>query len=258
MTANRLVLPLAQAAEAVRYVLIDDEPVYRQPLGATETGELLLVGGYGNVEAFIGIQRQPCHVVVLDLCLNRQTGDAAVLQGVLAIRTLAITHGHRILVYTADERPEPVARCVAAGASGFVSKYGDPSELSRAVVEIGRRGRMAGDAFAKALRELSAHCHDVRLSETLEETLVLLDRGMTDRQIADLRHLSPRTIEDHKRKILELFGAGMEQKRQGFADLTRQLGVSPGDVVNDPAGARPVRGAIRRALERTRAGWLGH
>ena len=107
MTSGPPVLPLAQTSEPVRYVVIDDEPRYRQPISAPDQpdcADLLLVGGYGTVEAFIGIQRQPCHVVVLDLCLNRQTGDKAVLQGVRAIRQLAGEYGHRILVHTADER----------------------------------------------------------------------------------------------------------------------------------------------------------
>jgi hypothetical protein len=38
---------------------------------------LELVGGYPDVESFTAIQNEPCHVIVLDLCLNRRTGDAA-------------------------------------------------------------------------------------------------------------------------------------------------------------------------------------
>ena len=40
----------------------------------------------------------PRHVVVLDLRLNRQPGNPAVLQGVRAIRELTREHGHRVLV----------------------------------------------------------------------------------------------------------------------------------------------------------------
>src|SRR5215469_8735821 len=102
--------------------------------------DLELAGSYGTVEAFLAIQRRRCHVVVLDLCLNRQTGDKALLQGVRAIRQLAGELGHRVIVYTADERPEPVARRVAAGARAYVSKYRDPAALARAVDELGHQG----------------------------------------------------------------------------------------------------------------------
>ena len=66
------------------------------------------VGGYPDVETFLSVHRRPCHVVVLDLCLNRRTGDSTLLQGVRAIRHLAGDLGHRVLVYTAGARPEPV------------------------------------------------------------------------------------------------------------------------------------------------------
>ena len=81
---------------------------------------------------------------------------------------------------------------------------------------------------------------------------MLLGRGLTDAEVAAARNLSPRTIEDHKRKILELFGGHMESKRLGFAGLAVELGVGPGDLVNDNPGGRPTRGKIARNMPWTR------
>lgn len=248
MTGGPAVLPLAAEGEPVRYVLIDDEPRYRQPIDVPAGLNLAQAGGYGTVEAFLAVQARPCHVVVLDLCLNRQTGDKAVLQGVRAITGLAGQLGHRVLVYTADERPEPVARCVAAGAAAYISKYQDPAALAHAVDEVGRHGNIVTSCLHQALRDLAARCRDIRLSATLEETLVMLETGLSDLEIARRRQLSARTIEDHKRKILETFGATMESRHQGFAQLSRELGIAPGDLVNDQAGHRPARGLIARAM----------
>ncbi len=248
MTGGPPVLPLARHGEPVRYVLIDDEPRYRHAIELPGGLDLTLAGSYGTIDAFLAIQSQPCHVVVLDLCLNRQTGDKAVLQGVSAIRQLTSQFGHRVVIYTADERPEPVARCVAAGAAGYITKYEDSAALVCAVNEVGRRGSIVTDSLHRALRDLAARCHDVRLSDTLEETLGLLETGMSDLQIARQRQLSARTIEDHKRKILEIFGACMEHRHQGFAQLARDLGIGAGDLVNDQAGHRPGRGLIARAM----------
>lgn len=248
MTGGPPVLPLAAAGQPVRYVVIDDEPRYRQAIDVPDGLNLTLAGSYGTLEAFIAIQRQPCHAVVLDLCLNRQTGDKAVLQGVRAIRQLAGELGHRVVVYTADERPEPVARCVVAGAAAYISKYEDSPTLARALDEVGRHGSIISDSLHQALRKLAASCRDVRLSDTLEETLALLETGMSDLEIASKRQLSARTIEDHKRKILEIFGTTMEARHQGFAGLARELGIRPGDLVNDRAGHRPARGLIARAM----------
>jgi len=251
------VLPPAAGGRAVRYVIIDDEPRYRLGLGVPSVsgpGPLLeQVGSYPDVESFLAVHREPCHVVVLDLCLNRRTGDVAVLHGVRAIRRLTQELGHRVVVFTADARPEPVARCVAAGAAGFVSKFDeDLTSLAVAVDEVGRHGTVLNSAPTQALEQLVERCRDVRLSDTLERTLVLLDRGMSDHEIARRRGLSPRTVEDHKRKILEIFGTDMERRQQGFTGLAHELGVAPGDLVNDPPGSRPVRGFIRRSTARLR------
>ena len=191
MTCGPPVLPLAADGEPVRYVLIDDEPRYRQPIDVPAGLNVALAGGYGSVDAFLAVQARPCHVIVLDLCLNRQTGDTAVLQGVRAIGQLAGQFGHRVVVYTADERPEPVARCVAAGAAGYISKYQEPTVLAQAVHEVGRRGNFVTGCLHQALRDLASRCRDIRLSATLEETLVLLDTGMTDLEIARRRQLLP-------------------------------------------------------------------
>lgn len=253
--ARAVCLPLASAGQLVRYVCIDDEPRYRLPLevlgGAAEACGMEQVGSYSDVESFLSVHREPCHVVVLDLCLNRRTGDEAVLHGVRAIRHLARDLGHRILVHTSDPRPEPVARCVAAGALGFVSKYDeDTTVLPRTVAEIGRRGGVFSGELTTALAQLAERCRDVRLSASLEETLRLLDSGLTDAEVAERRHISPRTVEDHKRKILAVFGEEMERQRLGFGKLAQELGIAEGDLVNDSAGSRPARGMIRAALHR--------
>jgi DNA-binding NarL/FixJ family response regulator len=242
------VLPLAASGTPVRYVVIDDEPRYRIGLGGPDTPLLEQAGSYDAVETFLAIQREPCHVVVLDLCLNRQTGDLAVLHGVKAIRQLTGL-GHRVLVHTADERPDPVARCVVAGAAGYISKYANgEGTLAQAVAEVGHHGYVHSPLLTAELRELTRRSPDIRLSGSVEETLTLLGHGLTDRDIAQRRHLSIRTIEDHKSKILDAFGDYMRSRNLGFEGLTRDLGIGPGDLVNDLAGTRPVRGAIANAI----------
>ncbi len=244
MTALR---PLAAEGEPVRYVVVDDEPAYRQQeLPPPHSGLIERIGDFGTVDALVRAD-PPCHVVVLDLCLNRQTGDEAIVQGVRAVRLLNGELNHRVVLHTADERPEPVARCAAAGAAAYVSKF-SPEELSQTIFDVGRHGRVLTRTAEEALRELARRSHDLRLSEPLEETLRLLGRGLSDGEVARLRNLSPRTVEGHKRKILEIFGEHMEAEVIGFADLARELGVRSGDLVNDDAGGRPARGLIARGM----------
>ena len=141
-----------------------------------------------------------------------------------------------------------MARCVAAGAAGFVDKYNDDfGVLAQAVEEIGRKGHIVTGSLHNALRKLAGKCRDVRLSDTLEETLVLLDQGMKDVEIAKLRCLSAKTIEDHKRKILVEFGGDLEARISGFGNLTRELGIAPGDMSLMRAVVSGASGVVRPA-----------
>ena len=232
----------------IHYVVIDDEPAYRgRDLAGAEKHGILESGNYPTVDAFLSLHRAPVHVVVLDLCLNRQTGDAAVLQGVRAVRLLTRDHGLRVVVHTADERAEPVARCIAAGAAAYVSKY-LPTDLAEVISEVGRHGAITTPQLEQALRDLVNRTWDVRLSAPVEQTLQLLGRGLSDAQVAERRHLSSRTVEDHKRKILEEFGVVMEAHALGFEGLARELGITDGDLVNDSATGRPARGILERLM----------
>jgi len=141
-----------------------------------------------------------------------------------------------------------VASWLAAALPGYISKYDDLALLAHAIDEIGRNGSIITDSLHDALLQLCTRCRDIRLSDTHERTLTLLETGMTDREIATQRQISSRTIEDHKRKILETSGSSLEASHQGFAQLTHDLGIRPGDLINDQAGNRPARALIARVM----------
>ena len=103
-----------------------------------------------------------------DLCLNGQTGDTAVLR--VSARSGNSSAGSVTASWcTQPTRNLPMARCVAAGAAGFVDKYNhDFGVLVQAADEIGRSGHIVTGSLRNALRKLAWKCRDVRLSDTLE------------------------------------------------------------------------------------------
>jgi len=82
------------------------------------------------------------------------------------------------VVYTADERPGPVARCDAAGAAAYISEYDDSPALARAVDEVGRHGSIVGDSLHQALRRSGRSVRRHPALGHLEEALALLETGM--------------------------------------------------------------------------------
>ena len=84
--------------------------------------------------------------------------------------------------------------------------------------------------------------------------LVVMDCALSPIQQRNLEKAWNTKVLDRTGLILEIFGASLETSHQGFAHLARELGITPGDLVNDQAGQRPARGLIARAMP-----WLlGH
>jgi len=100
---------------------------------------------------------------------------------------------------------------VRHGASGYLTKDLTPEALQRSV-----RGLRQGDLAmprklaAQVVKELSQSARQGRtapagpmgLSDREDEVLRLLAEGMTDRQIAEVLMISPRTVETHVGNIL--------------------------------------------------------
>jgi two-component system invasion response regulator UvrY len=130
-------------------------------------------------------------VCVLDLNLPTVSGFE------LARRILARDGAARIIMFSMIDDPLCAARAIEVGATGYVSKTGDPCDLMEAVREVGKGGTylppalartiaFAGPAFAKS--PLS------KLTSREMEILRLLSAGKNLSEIAWLIHSSYKTV----------------------------------------------------------------
>jgi len=130
-------------------------------------------------------------VCVLDINLPTVSGFE------LARRILARDAAARIIIFSMNDDPIFAARAIEVGAKGYVSKTGDPCDLTEAVREVGKGGTylppalarsiaFAGPAFAKS--PLS------KLTSREMEILRLLSAGKNLSEIAWLVHSSYKTV----------------------------------------------------------------
>ena len=104
----------------MRVLLVDDDPLNRSVLKA-----MLDVVGAEVTEAEDGpsglaeIQAQPFDIVLLDLRMPGMDGLTAL--GEIVSRGDGVP-APPVVIVTADTAPDLKARCLAAGASGFLSK----------------------------------------------------------------------------------------------------------------------------------------
>jgi DNA-binding NarL/FixJ family response regulator len=103
----------------------------------------------------------------------------------------------RVLLISGAGRMSPAA-ARAAGASGFVSKDWDASEVARAVHMVG----LGMTVFAPTAEQPVP-----LLSEREREVLEAIAAGSTNREIAQALFLSPHTVKEHTSALYRKLGA---------------------------------------------------
>jgi DNA-binding NarL/FixJ family response regulator len=191
----------------ITVALVDDHSLVRLAVRQAITGpDIEVVGEAASGEDAVElVLRLRPDVVLLDIGLPGMSGLEVVR--VLAPRL----PGTRIVMLTVTGTDPDVLEAMQAGAAGFLTKEVSPEALTRAV-----RGAMAGDLVvprqmaARLVRNLTdrvrtAAAHDVvaaGVTEREAEVLRLLADGYTDREIAEVLTLSPRTVETHVASLL--------------------------------------------------------
>ena len=136
-------------------------------------------------------RRYEPHVALVDLFLAGESG-ADVCE---SIRRESPTT--RVLLISGAGRMSPAA-AKAAGASGFISKDLDASEVVDAVRAVGRGMTMFAPKDAQPAP---------LLSEREREVLELISAGSTNREIAQQLFLSPHTVKEHTSALYRKLGA---------------------------------------------------
>jgi DNA-binding NarL/FixJ family response regulator len=181
-----------------RILLADDHVLVRAGLASLidSTGDLTVVAQAGNgVEAVDRAREVRPHVVLMDLSMPAMDGVAA---------TGAITSelpGTAVVVLTSFSDQARVREALAAGALGYLLKDGEPRDLL-AGVRAAARGdspldpRVAGTLLPRAA-EPAAGSSPVGLSAREKEVLLLVCKGMANKQIARTLSITEHTVKVH-------------------------------------------------------------
>ena len=190
----------------VRVLVADDHPVYREGVAraiSERTGlELVGVAADGR-EAMAGIRDLVPDVAVLDV---RMPG----LSGIDIVAEIARERiPTRVLLLSAQSDEQLIFDGVSVGASGYLLKDSDRSDICAAVEAIAA-GRAvlapeAQTALAQGVR-LRGAAQGPAISEREREVLALTADGLSARQIGARLHLSPATVKSHLQNVYEKLG----------------------------------------------------
>ncbi len=158
-----------------------------------------------------GARRWAADVVLMDIRMPR-------LDGVEATRRIAedprLGSVH-VVILTTFETDENVFDALRAGASGFLVKDTEPTELLRAV-RVAARGdallspsvtrRLIGEVAARRPRPRRSPELD-RLTEREREVMALVAAGLSNDEIAERLVISPATAKTHVSRVMSKLGA---------------------------------------------------
>ena len=191
----------------IRIVVVDDHVIVRTGMCMILSAqpELDVVGEASSGEDALPMLRKlRPDVLVCDVHLPGISGIEVVE------RVVRGGDGPRVIMVSAlQEGPMP-RRAMAAGASAYVGKGNDVSELLRAVrdVSLGKRYLANGIAQQLALSGIDgagASPFDV-LSPRELEVAMLLVQGLRQDEVARRLSLSAKTINTHKTRLFEKLG----------------------------------------------------
>jgi DNA-binding NarL/FixJ family response regulator len=199
----------------IRILLADDHDMTR--LGVRE-----MLGGYeglsvcgeasnGREAVKLADELKP-DIVLLDIDMPELSGIEATRQ-IKKMRSAA-----DVRIYTMHDAEQLIRRALVAGARGFVLKSDSYNKLIEAIEALAnhkpflnlKASETVLESFVKNAAESE---EDTILTDREREIVQLLAEGKSNKEIASRLDISTRTVETHRRAIMNKLGVG------SFAEL---------------------------------------
>jgi DNA-binding NarL/FixJ family response regulator len=189
----------------IRVVLADDQALLRAGLRVLLDAEddLEVVGeAEDGAEAIAAVRRLQPDVVVMDIRMPDLDGLAATRE-IVADPELAGVH---IVVLTTFDLDEYVFEAIRAGATGFLLKDAEPTELLRAIrLAAAGEALMAPTVTRRLIAEFAARPEHRAVDSTAlreltdreREVVALVAGGLSNEEIAAELYISPATARTH-------------------------------------------------------------
>jgi DNA-binding NarL/FixJ family response regulator len=185
-------------------LLADDHAVLREGLRQLleATGRLDVVGlASDGLEAVEMASRLQPRVVVMDIWMPR-------LSGIEATRRIHASGGRsRVLIFSVHESQRYVEQAMRAGASGYVVKTAEPTELIQAIDAVVAGRTYISPAIAQQLvAAFSGGSAASALTSREMEVLRLIAEGPSSKEIAAQLGVSVRTVDSHRARLMQKLG----------------------------------------------------
>jgi two-component system response regulator NreC len=192
----------------IRVLLAEDHTLFRKGLRSlldTEAGIEVVGEAENGREALEKVQQLHPDIVLMDISMPELNGLEATYQIKQQFPEINVL----ILTMHADE--EYVFQILRAGASGYVLKHAEPSELVMAIQATARGGSFLSPSISRTVIERYIQQAEAMTEEDSyelltpreREVLQLIAEGHSTRDIAERLCISVKTVETHRAHVIE-------------------------------------------------------
>ena len=188
--------------------VIDDHPMVRQMIGMLlrrlrPASKVVELEKFSELQAALIKNGEP-ELFVLDLLLPGVKGATAISDVKKMYPEIPL------VVLSAMPSGEARDACLEAGADLYIEKSTDTAEISQAIHDILKSDDDEADADAVVIG-------DLKLSKRQKQLILMLDRGLSNRDIAAELNISEHTVKVHLWRLFRRLGVKSRTQTLHFA-----------------------------------------
>lgn len=193
-------------SKSIKLIIVDDHGLFRNGLKLLlNTTQLVqVVGEASNGAEFLELIKSGLpDIVLMDI-------DMPVMDGIEATRrAIAMYPDLKIITLSMFGEDEYYYQMIDAGVKGFLLKNSDISELKQAIQQVNAgKTYFSEELLLNMLRNIKTVSvtekqGEVSLSDREIEVLQQICKGLSNQEIADVLHISKRTVDKHRANLLE-------------------------------------------------------
>ena len=188
--------------------VIDDHPMVRQMIGMLlrrlrPASKVVELEKFSELQAALIKNGEP-ELFVLDLLLPGVKGATAISD------VKKMNPEIPLVVLSAMPSGEARDACLEAGADLYIEKSTDTAEISAAIQDIMKSDDAEDDAEVVVIG-------DIKLSKRQKQLILMLDRGLSNRDIAAELSISEHTVKVHLWRLFRRLGVKSRTQTLHFA-----------------------------------------
>ncbi|KAF6676086.1 two-component system response regulator NarL [Pantoea sp. EKM21T] len=185
---------------ALTLMIVDDHPLMRRgvrQLLALDPRLEVIAEASNGTEALAEARHQEPDIILLDLNMKGMSG----LDTLKALRHEGISS--RILVLTVSDARSDIFAMVDAGADGYLLKDSEPEVLLGHILQASRGEKVFSEDVTRYLANRQHSAEPLRqLTERERDVLQEVARGLSNKEVAAILHISEETVKVHIRNLL--------------------------------------------------------